>query len=589
MPSASKSQREKFLAAAKNDPKWREWLKEFGPVEPIRAANGVSVPVLNPDELPDPNGQTIDPNAGAAGTLGGATPADVAAAAQEISKDPGALEKIGDAVFGRGAPLEDVARVLAGGVKNASDFIAASPPYQFASGLVDATKAAGEYIADPFSDHPGSARYQQAQAQKAAAAAANVAPLAPAGEEQTSSAPAVAASAPENQGVRVAPSAPGAQPVQVAAEPDWAIEARRAALMDVQAARAKADALTEVNRQYLDQLQAAQNRRAEEVRISNARADQYEKAILNAEIDPNRYWGSKSTGQQILGCIGIALGGYGAGLTGGPNLAMEQLNRQIDRDIAAQKANLGKRESLYSQHLARTRDAAAAYQQTQADLLAMARGQVQLVADQFGGQEAAAKAQAMMAAISRQIVDNNEKAANARMERALKAAEIRKLNVEAELAKSKADAVADPRVVHVPVTEKTPSGREIQTVRPMVAADPTMAHEARKKIAAANKLLSMLQEYREIAARNPHGGNLIFDKGDVVRAQQLQALIQREVSTQQEQGVIRDAEIPAYEKIVEDITKFRLGVSPEYTVGIDNMMKVVRNGVTAYVEPLMVR
>lgn len=68
------------------------------------------------------------------------------------------------------------------------------------------------------------------------------------------------------------------------------------------------------------------------------------KAIKKGQINPNNYMGSLSTGGKIATAIGLALGGIG----GGTNQALEFVNRQIDRDIDAQKAELGKKETLLS-------------------------------------------------------------------------------------------------------------------------------------------------------------------------------------------------------------------------------------------------
>lgn len=59
-------------------------------------------------------------------------------------------------------------------------------------------------------------------------------------------------------------------------------------------------------------------------------------------VDPNHYWASKSTGGKMLAGIGIILGGMGAGLQGrgGENPAMQAINRAVDADIDAQKANI---------------------------------------------------------------------------------------------------------------------------------------------------------------------------------------------------------------------------------------------------------
>jgi hypothetical protein len=56
-----------------------------------------------------------------------------------------------------------------------------------------------------------------------------------------------------------------------------------------------------------------------------------------ASIDPNRYWNNKSTGQKLLAGLALALGGFGAGLTGGRNHALDIINKEIDADLNAQK------------------------------------------------------------------------------------------------------------------------------------------------------------------------------------------------------------------------------------------------------------
>lgn len=73
--------------------------------------------------------------------------------------------------------------------------------------------------------------------------------------------------------------------------------------------------------------------------------------IANTHIDPNRYLGSMDTAGRITTAIGLALGGLGSSIAGGPNTALEFLNKQIDRDIDAQRATLGKKESLLSANL----------------------------------------------------------------------------------------------------------------------------------------------------------------------------------------------------------------------------------------------
>lgn len=77
-----------------------------------------------------------------------------------------------------------------------------------------------------------------------------------------------------------------------------------------------------------------------------------QKAIWNdvrgGHIDPDRVWGERSTGGKIATIIGVMLSGLGAGMSGQPNMAMDVLNKAIDRDIDAQKANLSHKNNMLS-------------------------------------------------------------------------------------------------------------------------------------------------------------------------------------------------------------------------------------------------
>ena len=79
--------------------------------------------------------------------------------------------------------------------------------------------------------------------------------------------------------------------------------------------------------------------------------DNFIKDVQNQHIDPNHYWASKSTGAKVATGLGLILGGIGGGLTHQGNPALEFLQNNINRDIEAQKANLGKSENLLSANL----------------------------------------------------------------------------------------------------------------------------------------------------------------------------------------------------------------------------------------------
>jgi hypothetical protein len=72
-------------------------------------------------------------------------------------------------------------------------------------------------------------------------------------------------------------------------------------------------------------------------------------AAANGKIDPEHFWNSRTTGQKIMGVIGLALGGISQ-MYSGHNPASEAIGRAIDHDVAAQEQNLTKgRENLEMQ------------------------------------------------------------------------------------------------------------------------------------------------------------------------------------------------------------------------------------------------
>lgn len=83
----------------------------------------------------------------------------------------------------------------------------------------------------------------------------------------------------------------------------------------------------------------------------NLKRQQFTNDIANSKIDPNRFLSSMGTGKKIATGLGLILGGIGAGFAHTQNQAMGYLNDQINRDIDAQKAELGKKQNLLSANL----------------------------------------------------------------------------------------------------------------------------------------------------------------------------------------------------------------------------------------------
>jgi hypothetical protein len=68
--------------------------------------------------------------------------------------------------------------------------------------------------------------------------------------------------------------------------------------------------------------------------------------IEKGYIKPESFLENRSVPARVSSAIGLILGGAGAGLTGGPNMALDFLNKQIDRNIRAQEENQAGKEHL---------------------------------------------------------------------------------------------------------------------------------------------------------------------------------------------------------------------------------------------------
>lgn len=70
--------------------------------------------------------------------------------------------------------------------------------------------------------------------------------------------------------------------------------------------------------------------------------------VKSQKIDPNHFWNERSSLGKVSTAIGLILGGMSAGLTGGPNPALQFLNQQIDRDVEGQRMEMSKKMNALS-------------------------------------------------------------------------------------------------------------------------------------------------------------------------------------------------------------------------------------------------
>lgn len=123
-------------------------------------------------------------------------------------------------------------------------------------------------------------------------------------------------------------------------------------------------------------------------------SDEISRAIASDKIDPDRYWNSKDTGGKISTAIGVLLAGIGQGMQGSTrNMAIEALDKSIDRDIESQKLELGKKQTLLSDNFRKQGNLMAAEQATRIQMGAIVQGKMAKIAAQTNNPIIAAQAQ----------------------------------------------------------------------------------------------------------------------------------------------------------------------------------------------------
>lgn len=132
---------------------------------------------------------------------------------------------------------------------------------------------------------------------------------------------------------------------------------------------------------------------------NQARADALQQDLATGKIDPGRWWKSRDLGGKIAASIAIVLGGISQGFSGRPSAALAAIDNAIQQDIDSQKADIGKKENLLSHYVQQGHDLQAAAKLAKADQMDAYAGQMQMMANKYGGEEAAINAQKAIASI----------------------------------------------------------------------------------------------------------------------------------------------------------------------------------------------
>jgi len=142
---------------------------------------------------------------------------------------------------------------------------------------------------------------------------------------------------------------------------------------------------------------------------SNSMQNQIEQALTdvrNDHIKPNHYLDTmkENTGQRIATGIGLLLGGFSSAFTHQGNPAMEWLNSQIDRDIAAQKSNQNNKINVYNGYLDQYKNAAVAENMAKATQLGIYASKIKEAADKAGTPMAQANGALAISQLQQQMI-----------------------------------------------------------------------------------------------------------------------------------------------------------------------------------------
>jgi hypothetical protein len=105
----------------------------------------------------------------------------------------------------------------------------------------------------------------------------------------------------------------------------------------------------------------------------NSERQAFMEDVKNQHVDPNRYMSSLGFFGGIANAIGLIAGGISGGVLRQENPALKYMQTQIDNDINAQKAELGKKENLLSANMRQfgnLRDATEMTKVMQTDIMA---------------------------------------------------------------------------------------------------------------------------------------------------------------------------------------------------------------------------
>lgn len=156
----------------------------------------------------------------------------------------------------------------------------------------------------------------------------------------------------------------------------------------IDAAKGAATANEEMGRQDAIKARALQD--IEEQQEMARHVDDLAKHDAEHPINPSHYQENMGAMQRVTTALGLIAGGISSGVTGGPNPAMEFLNKQIDRDIDAQKQNWQNKRTVYGAYMTKYGNDRVASALTKASQLDLYMNRLRQITAQVGTPQAVA-------------------------------------------------------------------------------------------------------------------------------------------------------------------------------------------------------
>lgn len=287
------------------------------------------------------------------------------------------------------------------------------------------------------------------------------------------------------------------------------------------------------------------------------------KQIQDQKIDPNRFVNNMSTGGKVWTTIGMILGGMGSGKD---SPAFKMLDDHIARDIDAQKAELGKKQSLFGAAMQMTGETRQAAQLATAFQEKITAHQIEQAGLKQGGQLAMSRALQASGQLKQQASDR-----------------LKSLALNQTMMDTLGQANSDPqnmgkmlqamRMVN-PEMAKEMEGRYVPGVG---LAQVPVPQDIRQQMAASKHLDEQLQQLEEFAKQ--HSGTM-FDRSVINKGKAMAAQVQDAYRQANKQGVFKESEADFIERsIKQDPTAFfsNFRTLPGYEVTRSNNRSLLNN------------